>query len=145
MDPLSALSVAASVVQFVDFGTKIVSKGRKLYKYTDGALIEHAQVKEASGCLRTLSQSLRLLPPVGSLSQSDEALVSICDGCVEVVDELLSKLKDLGLPKDHKHRKWKRFRQALETVWSKDEIKETEERMAKFRQELDIHVLLSLR
>lgn len=38
MDPFSAFSLASSVIQFVDFGIKLFSKGRELYKSGSGAL-----------------------------------------------------------------------------------------------------------
>ena len=56
LDPLSALSVAASVVQFLDFGNKIVSKGIQAYKSNDGALIENAEIEEATQRLAQLSK-----------------------------------------------------------------------------------------
>jgi hypothetical protein len=36
MDPLSALSVAAAVVQFVDFGTRVLSDARHIYESSSG-------------------------------------------------------------------------------------------------------------
>jgi len=63
MDPLTALSVAAAVVQFVDYGTRIVAKGTNLYKSADGALTENIELETASirlqGLGGTLQDSLR--------------------------------------------------------------------------------------
>jgi len=61
MDPLSALSVAGTIVQFIQFGTQILSKGHKIYESNNGMLAENAEmgplgddVKEISGNVRSL-------------------------------------------------------------------------------------------
>lgn len=59
LDPLSALSVAASVVQFVDFARKIVSKGKQLYKSPGGALRENEQTETATKRLQDLILKLK--------------------------------------------------------------------------------------
>jgi hypothetical protein len=38
MDPLTALSVAGNIVQFVDFAIRIVAKGNYIYHSSDGYL-----------------------------------------------------------------------------------------------------------
>jgi hypothetical protein len=40
LDPLTALSVAGTIVQFVNFGTRILSRSRQLYHSTKGALAQ---------------------------------------------------------------------------------------------------------
>ena len=49
MEALGALSVAAAVVQFVEFGGKAVLKGREIYKSADGALVENQALDDYSG------------------------------------------------------------------------------------------------
>ena len=39
MDPVSALGVASSIVQLVDFGFRLVSNSVELYKSNDGATV----------------------------------------------------------------------------------------------------------
>lgn len=58
MDPLSALSVAAAVVQFVDYGTRLVSKTRELYKSTQGALTTNIELEAASKRVQYLTTPL---------------------------------------------------------------------------------------
>ena len=45
MDPFSALGVAAAVVQFVDYGTLILSNARDIYQLNSS---RHARVETAS-------------------------------------------------------------------------------------------------
>ena len=41
MDPLTALSIAGSVVQFVDFAITVVSKGNRIYRSGGGLSEKH--------------------------------------------------------------------------------------------------------
>jgi hypothetical protein len=45
---------------------------------------------------------------------------------------------------DH-HRKWKSFRQALKSVWNERELDSIVDRLSMFRQELEMHILVSLK
>jgi hypothetical protein len=45
MDPLSALSLATSIVQFVDFATKIVHGARQIYQTGESATAENADIE----------------------------------------------------------------------------------------------------
>ncbi|KAN0108768.1 hypothetical protein V8E51_008510 [Hyaloscypha variabilis] len=138
MDPLTALSVAASVVQFVSYGSELVSKSRELYKSAHGTLTENAEIEEASKRLQEMTAPLQGI-------QGDQILEQICSGCVEVSRELVQRLDNLKVPEDHRHKKWKSFRQALKSVIGKSKIDEIEGRLHGFRMELDTHVLLGLR
>ena len=52
---LAALSVASSVVQFVDFSVKVISKGNKYYRSTDGALVENTELVATVETFRRLN------------------------------------------------------------------------------------------
>lgn len=45
MDPLSALSVAGNVIQFIDFSCKLISSGQKLYSSANGTLVENLELE----------------------------------------------------------------------------------------------------
>jgi hypothetical protein len=84
MDPLTALSVAACVVQFVDYGTKLLSKGRELYKSADGALWENSPGDH----LQWLHRSFR--GPHRPAKETDAAKRSEAPG----VEKLHANIKD---------------------------------------------------
>jgi hypothetical protein len=72
MDPLSALSLAACVVQFLDYGMRVMSKSRELYTAADGALSANVEIEEASARLQGLSGALVLQQgEEGSLDEID--------------------------------------------------------------------------
>jgi uncharacterized alpha-E superfamily protein len=108
LDPLSALSVAAGVVQFVDFSSKIVSKAKYLYKSINGVLRENAEAETVTIRLKQmtskLSESLRQSETVVQTGEDEELraqhdrLREICKECRKVSDELISHLGELKVP-----------------------------------------------
>jgi len=152
MDPLSALSVAASVEQFVDYGTRVISEGRELYTSADGTLSTNVEIAGASARLQGLSGALKASLRLGEeglrqgpLDETDAALDKICKECIEVSKDLVSKLEKLKVSDGHKHKKWESFRLALKSMWGKEKTQGIVDRLAKLRSELDTQVLISAR
>ena len=105
MDPFTALSIATSVVSFVDFGSKLLSNSRKLYKSTNGVLTENVDIDTITTDIATLVQGLRRKlpqhrplsnpPPTSASVEDDEALDLMCQRCVEIAEELMFRLDKL--------------------------------------------------
>jgi hypothetical protein len=131
MDPLSALSVAGTISQFVDFGTKMLSSGMELYKSTKGSLKVSEELELATGDLQAVLVKLRTsagpensTPPAPSpqsqaeIDKHRDSFLEICNNATLIAGELLRKLNDLKV-KDGKHRGWQTLRAAIKTAWSK--------------------------
>jgi hypothetical protein len=143
LDPISALSVASSLVQFVDFSAKILSKGHRLFHSTNGSLLENDEIETVAKRLRDMIQDLQ-----GSLSSTgnkEQALANLCKEFIEVAEELILELKMLKLPSDSRYRRWKSLRQALKSVWSRDKLESMENRLRELDGHLKIHILILLR
>jgi hypothetical protein len=108
MEALTALSIASSVITFVDFGSKLLSNSKKLYKAPNGALSSVVDIETITSDLMTLTQSLRRkLPehraPSDSLHASQEqvedveALDNLCIRSIEIAEELKRRLYKLKL------------------------------------------------
>jgi len=83
MGAISAIAVASSVLQIVDFTGKLISKGRKIYKSADGALFEHKDQEAAAGRLNVLSEefSRGLQSKRQKVSESEQALQEVGFEC----------------------------------------------------------------
>ena len=57
LDPLTAIGVASSIVQLVDFSSKVVARSAEIRRA--GASIEVAQLKRITSDLKGLTESLR--------------------------------------------------------------------------------------
>lgn len=58
LDPLSVLSIAASVIQFTDFTCKVIAKGNEYRKSASGALAEHVDLENIAAKFHSLSANL---------------------------------------------------------------------------------------
>ncbi len=139
MESLAAVGLAANIIQFVDFSGKLILKTAEIYKSGSGALVENVDIETATKDLTGLSAKLHdSINPAG-----DTVLRELCQSCDTVAKELLSALDRVKL--HGKQQKWKSFRKALRSVWSKEDIMSLEQRLARFRDELNLHVTVDLR
>lgn len=150
MEALTALSLAGTVVQFVDFGTKLLSDGKGLYKSSTGALKVNEEFELVTADLRALNTKCRfgcswpVERPCGPITEDQHDFEKICDGAAKVAEELIGRLNELKV-KGSKHRKWESFQQALKSAWSKEEISSLLKRLSNFRDALLNQVLFSIR
>jgi hypothetical protein len=145
MDPLSALGIAAVVAQFLQFAGSLVSESQQIY--AEGALVDHIECENATKRLDTLAKeiqsSLGGLDSLGKLSNDAEALRVICVRCSKLSDELIAQLSELRV--DGKHRRWNSFKQALKSVCNKDKIDGIAVKLASCKEELNQHLIDSIR
>jgi flagellar motility protein MotE (MotC chaperone) len=146
LDPMSALSLAGNIVQFVDFSSKIVSKGRRIYLSAEGALPKNLELEVVANDLSQLAARLRT-DGLNKATPSEEetSLKIISDECSKIAKELLKRLDKLKVKSDAKHRGWKSLRQALKSVWNKEELDDLAERLSLFRNQLQTDILFSLK
>ncbi|KAI1378033.1 hypothetical protein F4677DRAFT_443950 [Hypoxylon crocopeplum] len=148
LDPFTALSLAGNVVQFLSFAGSILSKGRELYVSPDGLLSENTDIglvtNDLIGLNNRLRQSMRGGSNSGRDNANEKALGDLISGCVAVAQELLGSLDALAL-KGKKHRNWEAFRKGLRAVTGKRKVESIQGRLALYRQELELHLLVLLR
>ncbi|KAF7676178.1 hypothetical protein GT037_005683 [Alternaria burnsii] len=147
LDPLIALGAVANVTQFVEFAIRILAKSHAIYNSANGSLVEYDDLSKVSGDVsmlsRKLQESLTTTAASSSLTADDQALCDLCKGCIDVSQELtkaLEKLTGQGKPG-----RFRSFRQALKSVWSKDDIDNLERRVKMYKEELNIRIIVGLR
>lgn len=148
MAGLEALSLAATVVQFVDFASKLVSKGYHVYRSADGALPHSLEMEAVAKDLSHLTvrlQSRGSLSNPSALTEDERALEELAEKCNEIATTLLSRLDKLKVKKEERHRGWKSVRQALKSVWNKKELDDLAQRLFSYRNQLQFSILLSLK
>ena len=147
MEPFSALAVATSAVQFVDFTSKLITESYKLHTSAKGQLEEHVILEKVTKNLRDvsidLSTQIEKQTVLANLSHNDKELQHLCKSCHEISLQLLEALEKLKA--EDGSSKWKSFRQALRTVWTREHIEGLEKQLDRFRQQLVISILASFR
>lgn len=145
IDLLSTLGVAASVVQFVKAGGSFVSSSHQLYSH--GSLRSNVDSEEAVNRLNDLTKDVKSsivdINGLGQLSNS-KARKAICETGAALVDDLLIRFNALRIDDRQKHRRWKSFRQAMKSTYSKRVVDNLAQKLAKCRDELNTHSLHSI-
>ena len=149
LDPISALGFTCNLLQLIDVSIKLVSKARSIHVSSNGALIENTELEVVAKDLAQLSDhtaadsSIISAPPSGRFGAFEDTFKELSQRCGEVAGELLMRLEKLKV--EGKHRGWKSFRQALKSVWTKEEINAIASRLTNLRAQLDSRILFSLR
>jgi hypothetical protein len=149
LDPLTALSLASNVVQILDCSAKLVAKGNELYKSADGASVSNAELEVIAKDLQDLNERLQQSTPshnpnLTTLTTSDVALRNLSEQCSGVAGELIEVLDKLKV-QGTSNRRWKSVRQALKGLLKKDEVDAIAQRLQYVRDELNLHILVSMR
>ncbi|CAD6572041.1 MAG: hypothetical protein ASARMPRED_005011 [Alectoria sarmentosa] len=144
MEPLSALVIASTVVQMVDFGAKLFSKSVELYKSAESSLPTNV---ELSSIVEDLSQISASLAATGilkneELTEDEVALNKLASRCNILANELISDL--LRLAVQNPQRKWESVYKAVKAVWKEKKIHEIQERLNAFRSELTLRLVAIL-
>jgi len=148
MDPLSALSVAAAVVQFVDFGSHLLLDTAEHYKSTTGQNSRNVELSTISERLLLLATDVESLsgkmrkPRQGSAA---ERLKTLCGDCKSVNAEMqltLAKLQASGASKLDLAKN--SFVVALKGVLSDGKLRGLKERMDKIRRDMTMPTLVCL-
>lgn len=130
LDPATALSLASSVVQFVDFGIKAVSEAREIYQSADGVSPKNAKLEETIAEVGQFSERITLVPlsnaDTPSTSDDEKALSKLAKSSKDLADEILIILRNLQVQTPH--RRWKSSRKALAGMWKEDKIRELEKK-----------------
>jgi hypothetical protein len=148
MDPVSALGVAAAAVQFVDFGSRLLSNTLETYKNATGQSTRNMELSVISQDLVLLATEVETLlgkmeePRPGSAA---ERLKSLCHDCKSVNAELqtiLEKLKAKGSSKLDLAKN--SFVSAVKGIVSAGKLKVLEGQMETIREGIMLPTLLSL-
>ena len=147
MDPPSATGLASNIIQFINFGTKIVSKGNQIYNSNDGKIAEHRELELVTNDLiiiqSKLKGCLRVNGNTRDLAEDDGALESLTSASSEIATTLLDRLNRVRA--QGPHLRWKSLRQASKSVCSESVVDELAKRIATLKDELEIRNLVSLR
>jgi hypothetical protein len=134
LDVLTAIGLASSIVQFVDFASKLLSKSNELKQSVDGSDRESADLETITEILGRLSDGLSAT--FQTMSQDEKDILLLADGCKEVIDELIEVLRKL---KSHaNYNKWQNFRQALRYMWAQDKLEKMSKKIDRFQVQLGL-------
>lgn len=142
MDPITAVSIASTIVQFIDYSTKLVNAASDIHSSISGTSLENQNIEFVVSELKNLS--LRLDPPrTGEQSDDEQALCRLAAECRILSDQILSllgKIKPKN-PKSKRQSVWS----AIKTLWSDREMKELVQRLQSCRSQLELQLNFLMR
>ena len=138
MDPLSALSVAGTVIQFVQFAASLVNSAREIHFSTSGTTLAIEQVEVIYGTLSQFSKDLPDIKPTSSkheksiftFSKYGKNLEKLAKRCKEDCDQLLKLVGQLKVETEGKKRWWKSFQKAMLEVWTQKDVEDLKQRIS---------------
>ncbi|KAL9607205.1 MAG: hypothetical protein Q9167_007857 [Letrouitia subvulpina] len=145
MDPFAAIGLASSIVQFLDFSSKLITGTFELYRSANGATSINNTLEAIS---RDLVQLCTVLTPdspgvnTNIKTKSEASLLPLLDSCRNLGKEFLITLDDLKV-QGH-WRRWQSIRQALRSIWKADDIQRYEKQLESYRSQIVIRLLAML-
>jgi|SRR3569833_267379 len=150
MDPLTALSLAGTVMQFAQFAGELLSSTRRIYNSASGLSSNAQNLNDVYDKLSKLGAALQSgtgpSPPAlaqpGLLNQHHVALQSLSVSCSESCDRMVKILGELKAKKTVKSpsRWWSSFRKALCEVAKQDEISSLKARIDNYQLAIIAHL-----
>ena len=148
MDPLTALGLASSIAQLLDFGAKLLREAKNIYSDSDSERSNH-QIRNLARDLGGLCQNFKTkgssrTAPEQSREEHDlYDLAKRCNETTQELGEILTKI--YGIEGDAAHgRAWKSIRTAFEAVRGVDAIEKLSRMMDQYRSQLTLRLLLVL-
>lgn len=96
MDPmtLAAIGLAGNIVQFIDFGCRVLSKAHEIRQ--EGVVVENRHLQVVTADLlhhtTTLKDGIANRPDLGT---QETSLIEVCAGCLQIAERLETALQKL--------------------------------------------------
>jgi hypothetical protein len=142
MAELAAIGLAGNLVQFVDFGFKLSRDFKDLYQSAEGGKAKHLELEDVTIDLESLCQKLQ--ESTSPAPQDDEELRDLARGCAKLARELLAMLEKVKVNKE-RNPKLATFKQALKNIWKDKDISDLEQRLGRYREQLNQRLIYILR
>ncbi|KAF2260634.1 hypothetical protein CC78DRAFT_555500 [Lojkania enalia] len=146
MDPLTALGLATSVIQFVQFAGKLISESQEAYESASGMSCRNINLENIANDLLNLHHQLlkdASRTPRAKLSAAEEHLQRLTRESIQVAERLIRVVQ--GLKSRGGNKRWKSVRHALTSAWKQKDIAALQTRLVEIRQQLDTALLICLR
>ncbi|KAF2786878.1 hypothetical protein K505DRAFT_258941 [Melanomma pulvis-pyrius CBS 109.77] len=131
MESLTALGLAANIIQFVEFSARLLSEASEVYHSTTGLSKDQVELQDVAESLKNMTESLL---EINKIALSAKV----------VAEDLITAVQRLKVTEGSKKR-WRSFRQALSTLWNKDKIENLQKRLDALRSQLSVQILAHVR
>jgi len=147
MDPLSALGLAANIIQCVQFIGQVVLRAQDIHRSARGAEKESTALENAIEHLSSInlelaSQSRTADYTQNRLSPAEMRLQDLLQDMRKVNSDVLRVLRDL---EPQNGSVWGSIQLGFKSVWGEGKMKELENKLDDIRKRLDTTLLICIR
>ncbi|KAF2108395.1 hypothetical protein BDV96DRAFT_587714 [Lophiotrema nucula] len=141
LEALAAVSLAGTIVQFVQFSCSLLSLTASIKKSDDGLSSGHSDLQLIAGDINKFCAKFAVDNTV------DPSLARIASRSQSVAKDLLSAIEKITKKYDshEKTRGWEHFSQALKSIWNKKTINELMARVEALRDQMQLHLTSEIR
>jgi hypothetical protein len=139
-ETLAAVGLVSNIVQFVDFGTKLLATSRALYRSTEGAMQENVDLEMITASIRLVSQGI----VNGTLGINEPELRNLAGTCTTLADELLVFLSRLKIDST-KNRQLEVIRKSFKSIRFGRTVRELNDRLCRVRDQVFVQLDYLLR
>ncbi|KAI0182255.1 hypothetical protein EV127DRAFT_476064 [Xylaria flabelliformis] len=146
LEALSAIGLAANIIQFIDYTYRILSESQEIFHSASGISAQHADIEAIAVSLSELSSTLvpPSTPPSIKLPPDEAEIRRLATLSRDTAQDLISCIQNLQRC-GGRRRRWASIRQALEGLWNKDKIDQLVKRLNDMRSQLSTHILAHIR
>ncbi|KAI4921490.1 hypothetical protein J4E85_008835 [Alternaria conjuncta] len=146
MEAIAGLSLAANILQVIDFTSKVLSTGNQIRQ--SGSTVQNLDLERVVEDFTALNERItscaRPNPASsGPLAQDSQALEDLAAECTKIAQELIATLESLQCSKDAA--RYKTILSALKASWKAKKIEDIKSRLQMMRDELQFRILVSIR
>lgn len=138
MDPFTAFSLIETVFQFLDCGSRFIFLARSLYQTGSDPPETYDHLVKIAKDFETILPELK-----DAKSANDKDLAHLAVECSKTVMRLSSILQRVTAT--HSVRKRDAMKAAFRLMYKKDEISSLQDQLGSFRDQINLHLLISLR
>ncbi|KAL8710438.1 MAG: hypothetical protein Q9220_005039 [cf. Caloplaca sp. 1 TL-2023] len=141
MDPLTAFSLAAGILQVVDLSSKAVKKCHELYK--DGSLAEHRETAEVADALAKATGTLNVSIEKSNQprSRDDQEILDLSIKCFATAQDLVVRLNKL---KADQGSRLQALTKGVKAMRQKQMLKDKQAALNEYQKVLDTRILMRL-
>jgi hypothetical protein len=141
MDPVTAFGMAGTILQFIESGTNFARLAWKMRDF--GKDDNNDEARDLFRISIDLETVLLKIKGTGKASEDEKGLNQLTMDCERTASQLLGILQKLKLAESG--RKRDAIKAAFRMICKEDEIKSLQDRLSSYRNQLNLHLLLSLR
>ena len=142
LEPLAAIGLAGSLVQFVDFCGRIIAEGYSAYQSATGVSRDNAHLEVVIRDLQGWSKKFNSVQTSPStLSEDEKALQGLRVDCYILAGELLAILEKLRVKRTGHLRSIAALGKSIQHFHKSDKIKRLSKQLDELRSEINLRLL----